>query len=77
MVSFDPRSSLSIVKDSTQMPLYMLYTNNFQQDYANDYLTIVGFADIILTNITAGQKIDDMQKVSLSHYTCYMVHFTI
>ena len=38
------------------MPLYMLYTNNFQQDHANDYLTIEGFADIILANITAGQK---------------------
>ena len=56
------------------MPLYMLYMDNFQQDHAIDYLIIEGFADIILAILLLGNA---LQKLSLTHYTCYMVYFTI
>ena len=44
---------------------------NFWTEYA--IWLLKGFAHIIITDITAGQKIDALQKLGLAHYTCYMV----
>ena len=36
------------------------------------YLVIGYFANIIITDITAGQEIDTSQKLGLTDKTCYM-----